>query len=176
MREFETLQNLQYVIENLANGVNAFTGELAEESDIINDVKIARALFTTNEVLKELLEQQKPKQPKKPRKPMFVYNDDLIKQVVIEQRAISLSEIARNIVAAYNNECKLSYADIAEILYKEGILVDNDATTPKLKASEKAKEFGIWSEMVYRANGARLQTFYNENGQVFVLGMLKKHF
>ena len=89
---------MQYVIESLANGVNAFTGELAEETDIINDVKIARALFTTNEVLKELLEQQKPKQPKKPRKPMFVYNDDLIKQVVIEPRAISLSEIARNVV------------------------------------------------------------------------------
>ena len=70
----------------------------------------------------------------------------------------------------------MTYADIAEILYEEGILVENDAATPKLKASEKAKEFGIWSEMVYRANGARLQTFYNENGQVFVLGMLKKHF
>ena len=52
MRDFETLQNLQQVIENLANGVNVFTGELARETDIINDVKIARALFITNEVLK----------------------------------------------------------------------------------------------------------------------------
>ena len=55
MRDFDTLQNLQQVIENLANGVNVFTGELASETDIINDVKIARALFTTNEVLKELV-------------------------------------------------------------------------------------------------------------------------
>ena len=176
MRDTETLKNLQFIIENLANGANAFTGELAAETDIINDVKIARALFTTNEILKELLEQQKTKQPKKPKKPTFVYNEEIVKKVVIEQRAISLSQIARNILAAYNNECKLSYKDIAGVLYAEGILVDNEADTPKLKASEKAKEFGIWSEMIYRANGARLQTFYNADGQVFVLNLLKKHF
>ena len=176
MRDFDTLQNLQQVIENLANGVNVFTGELASETDIINDVKIARALFTTNEVLKELLVQQKPKQPKKPRKPMFVYDEEIIKKVVIVPRPISLSEIARNIVAAYNNECKLTYNNIAEILYAEGILVDNVADTPKLKASEKAKELGIWSEMVHHSNGDRLQTFYNPDGQVVVLGLLKKHF
>ena len=179
MRDFDTLQNLQQVIENLANGVNVFTGELASETDIINDVKIARALFTTNEVLKELLVQQKPKQPKKPRKPMFVYDEEIIKKVVIAPRPISLSEIARNIVAAYNNECKLTYNNIAEILYAEGILVDNVAETPKtpkLKASEKAKGLGIWSEIVHHSNGDRLQTFYNPDGQVVVLGLLKKHF
>ena len=176
LKDFETLQNLQYVIENLANGINVFTGEFAEETDIINDVKIARALFTTNEVLKELLEQQKPKRPKKHRKPMFVYNEELIKKVVIAPQPISLSEIARNIVAAYNNECKLTYNNIAEILCAEGILVENKSDTPKLRASDKAKDFGIWSEIVYHANGARLQTFYNSEGQVFVLGLLKKHF
>ena len=176
MRDFETLQNLQCVIENLANGVNVYTGEVAGETDIINDVKIARALFTTNEILKELLEQQKPKQPRKARKPMFVYDEEKIKKVEIVSRPISLSELARNIVAAYNNECKLTYNNIAEILYAEGILVDNEADTPKLKASERVKELGIWSEMVYRSNGERLQTFYDANGQMFVLGLLKKHF
>ena len=176
MRDFETLQKLQQVIENLANGVNVFTGELARETDIINDVKIARALFTTNEVLKELLVQQKPKQPKKHGKPMFVYDEELIKKVEIIPRPISLSEIARNIVAAYNNECKLTYRNITEILCAEGILVDNVADTPKLKASEKAKELGIWSEIVHYSSGDRLQTFYNPDGQVVVLGLLKKYF
>ena len=176
MRDLETLHNLQVVVENLARGVNAFTGEVANETDIINDVKIVRALFTTSEILKELIEQHKPKKVKTPRKPMFTYNEELIKNVVINPRPISLSEIARNIVAAYNNECKLTYNNIAELLYKEEILVDNDAETPKLKASEKAKQYGIWSEMVRRSNGERLQTFYNVEGQKFVLDLLKKYF
>ena len=176
MKDFETLQNLQCVIENLANGVNVYTGEVAGETDIVNDVKIARALFATNDILKELLEKQPPKQHKKDKKPMFVYDEEKIKKVEIVSSPISLSELARNIVAAYNNECKLTYKNIAEILYAEGILVDNEADTPKLKASEKAKKFGIWSEMVYRSNGERLQTFYDVNGQMFVLGLLKKHF
>ena len=38
MRDFETLQNLQQVIENLANGVNVFTGELARETDPENEL------------------------------------------------------------------------------------------------------------------------------------------
>ena len=108
-----------------------------------------------NEVLKELLVQQKPKQPKKHRKPMFVYDEELIKKVEIVPRPISLSQITRNIVAAYNNECRLTYNNIAEILYSEGILVDNVADTPKLKASEKAKELGIWSEIVHHSSGDR---------------------
>lgn len=176
MRDLDTLQNMNMIIENLANGINFFTGEIASDTDIVNDVRIARVLFKTTEILKELISQQKPTKSKKISKPMFVYNQELIKNVEINPRPISLSEISRNIVVAYNNECKLTYKIIAELLYREGVLIDNTEDTPKLKASDNAKQYGIWSEIVHRSNGDRLQTFYNEEGQRFVLGILKKYF
>lgn len=176
MKDFETLQTVQQVIENLANGINVFTGESAGDTDIINDVKITRALFTTNEILKELLMQKKQKSHKTTKKPMFVYNEELIKKVLIDSQPISLSGIVRNIMTAYNNECKLTYNNLAEILYAEGILVNNDTNTPKLKASEKAKKLGIWSEIVHYSSGDKLLTFYNSDGQTAVLELLKKYF
>ena len=176
MIDYENLNNLQIVIENLANGVNVFTGEVANETDIVNDVKIARALFTTNKILKELLEKQKPRKSKKEQKPQFTYKDELINNVAINTRAISLSEIVRNIISAYNNECKLSYSIVADVLCKEGILIENSDKTPKLRASDKAKDFGVWSEVVHYSNGDRLQTFYSPDGQKYVLQVLKKYF
>ena len=176
MRDIETLQNLQDIIENLANGINVFTGELANEGDIINDVKIVRGLFTVNEILKELIAQPAPKKAKKAKKATFVYNEELINKVIISPRAISLSEIIGNIKAAYNRECKLTYNNLADMLYSEGILIENTDKGPKLKASEQAKQFGIWSEILHHTNGDKLHTYYDECGQKYVLKLLKEYF
>lgn len=175
MKDSETLKTVQEIIETLANGVNYFTGEEAGEDDIVNDVRIVRALFTANEVLNEAIGKQKPKRERQYPKPIFVYDEEIIKNVKISSRPISLSEIVRNILVAYNFECRLTYYMVAEILYREGILEYNEDGSPRYKANENAKRYGVWSQYVYRRHGERLQTFYDENGQRFVLEILKKH-
>ena len=174
MKDSETLKTVQEVIETLANGVNYFTGEEAGEDDMINDVRIVRALFAANEVLNEVIGKQRPKRERHNQKPFFVYDEEIIKNVKISSRPVSLSEIVSNILAAYNFECRLTYYMVAEILYREGILEYNKEGFPRYKASENAKRYGIWSQYVYRRYGERLQTFYDDNGQRCVLKILKK--
>lgn len=175
MKDLETIKNTQIVIENLANGVNIFTGEMAKDDDIINDVKISRCLFYVNELLKDLMnDSMEPKKQKRIRKSAFVYDEAIVSKVTIEQRGISLSQIAMNITVAYEGKCKVVFNDLASLLYKKGILIDHDAKTPKLKAAPAAKELGIWSELIHASSGDRLQTFYNENGQRYVLSILQE--
>lgn len=175
MKSAETLTELQSVIENLANGINAFTGECANEDDIVNDVKIARCLFATSEVLKELVAKQSTKR-KRVRKAAFYYDAERMQKVLIEPRPISLTVLLHNISVAYDYECRLTYNEISPVLLEEGVLEFRDyGRGARRVASPTAKQYGIWSEISYR-NGPHMLTFYDENGQKYVLELLKKHF
>lgn len=174
IKDAETLHVLRAVIDSLANGVNYFTGEVAAETDIVNDIKIVRALFSASEVLKEVEKGQFASLRR--RKLTFKYNEELISKVEIRPRPVSLSELRANILAAYNGECKMSYKFLSEMLFREGVLVESGVRKPRYIAAESAKKFGIWTEKVYLPYGERQHAVFDENGQRYVLELLKKYY
>lgn len=169
--EKETIANLQESVEKLAQGVNPFTGEIARDDEILNDVKVSRCLFAVNGVLKELLNGKTS--AKKSKKHKFEYRAELTPQIKIEDYSISLSQIVRNILEVYGKEVKLTYYDLAQVLYKRGLFVDNPEETPRMIASEKAEQYGIFLKRVHGNAGDRWQTVFDQNGQRYAIDLLK---
>ncbi len=169
--EKETIANLQESVEKLAQGVNPFTGEIARDDEILNDVKVSRCLFAVNGVLKELLNGKTS--AKKSKKHKFEYRAELTPQIKIEDYSISLSQIVRNILEVYGKEVKLTYYDLAQILYDRGLFVDNTEETPRMIASEKAEQYGIFLKRVHGNAGDRWQTVFDQNGQRFAIDLLQ---
>lgn len=168
----EFANEMQRYVEQLAKGINPFTGEIAKEDEIINDVKVSRCLFCVSDILKEIANTTPVRTYTK--KTKFVYNPELTDKIRIVDRPISLSQIIRNILEVYGEECKLTYYDVTPILCEKGILVENDEKSPKLVASEQAKQYGIWAQRVSPKNGGeRWRTVYDQNGQRYVLSILK---
>ena len=54
--ELEIMTHAKHYIDQMANGVNPLTGEPANESDIINNVRISRCLFYVSDVLRQVIE------------------------------------------------------------------------------------------------------------------------
>lgn len=128
-------------------------------------------MFAVNDILKDLI--GKKPSAKKPKKHKFENNDELTAKVQIENYPISLSQIIRNILFVYGDENKLTYYDIAQVLYAKGLLTENTESTPKLIASENAKQYGITLKRIHSNKGDGWQTVFDENGQKYVLSLLK---
>ena len=175
MEELDVLKRAQFYVEQMANGVNPLTGEIIDENDFVNNVRISRCLFFVNEKLKELIDNGGEVGAKKRRaKEKFVFNKDKIDAINTEDRAICLSEIIRNVKKAYDDRCRLTYADVASILQEKGLLIANDGAGPKLVASPQAEQFGIRSELVHGRDGDYYRTLYDLRGQKLVLSLLEE--
>lgn len=174
MEEIDILKRAQYYVEQMANGYNPLTGEEIDENDFINNVRISRCLFYVNGKLKELIQNGgEVNRTKRQPKEKFVYDQEKIDKVVIEDRDISLSEIIRNIQAAYDNQCRLSYSIVATLLQEKGILIANNQPGAKLIASPQAAKYGIHAELAHGRNGDYMKTLYNADGQKLVLTLIK---
>ena len=53
MKNEYTVQNTIKILDDLARGIDPFTGEALPETDIVNDIRISRYLFTALGVLRE---------------------------------------------------------------------------------------------------------------------------
>lgn len=56
MTELEIIVRAQMYLEKLANGVNPLTGQEVPENDVVNEIRIARCLFYTSGILKQIVE------------------------------------------------------------------------------------------------------------------------
>lgn len=171
MSELEKLQKAQLYIEKLANGIDPISNDPIKDDSVLNNIKIARCLFYINEVLKSLL---KDGGKIKKAKTDFVYNEELIKDVYISERPISLTEIIRNVKKVYG-DIKLSYQIVANLLQQKGILINNPfGQRPKLIPSQEASKLGILIEKRMGERGEYQVTLYDKNAQRLVLNFLKE--
>ena len=53
MKNEYTVQNTIKILDDLARGIDPFTGEALPETDIVNDIRVSRYLFTALGVLRE---------------------------------------------------------------------------------------------------------------------------
>ena len=173
---------LQQSIERLAQGANPFTGEIAKSDEILNDVRVSRCLFAVNDILRDIVNGDLTAaatttvkmSANKTRKHKFQYDETLAAQVEIQSYPISLSQIIRNVLVVFGSENKLKYADLAQVLLQKGLFVENSEKSPKLIASESAAQYGITLRRVHGKGGDRWQTVFDQNGQKFVIDLLRE--
>ena len=147
MEERDKILMAQDWVRKLANGINPLTGNAVKEDDVVNNVHISRCLFYVADLLGKHTEKRSrsnssrtiPFAASTVRKEKYNYVD-----------AISISAFAREIEKLIPEDMKaLGYPLMTNWLVQNGLLRESEpdinGRTYKI-ASEKGKEFGIYSE------------------------------
>ena len=58
MTELETMQRAKMYVEKMANGIDPLSGRPAQETDLINNVRISRCLFYVADILQKVIDNQ----------------------------------------------------------------------------------------------------------------------
>ena len=171
----EVLKKTQQYISCMARGINPVTGEMVADDDSLNNVHISRCLFCVDDILKELIKEQhnEKEKPNRPRKAAFVYDQEKIDLVRISNAPISLSQILRNIKTAYDGMIKITYQEVATYLFEKGVFIENAEKLPHYIAAPNMQEKGIYVEKYFSSKGFVLRTLFNEQGQRYLLELLK---
>lgn len=170
----ERIAQLQGYVELLAKGIDPFTGEVASEGDVLNNVSVTRCLFEVNDLLKEVI-RELPRIGRRKRHP-FVYDEALSAKIEIKKHPITLSQLVRNIVAVYGRENRVTYYDLLPLLVERGYLRENPEGNPKYIAAEGAEQYGVLMDRIATARGVGMRwvTLYNEVGQRMVIDLLRE--
>lgn len=177
MTEMEKLAVAQMYIERLANGINPLTGQEVPDTDIINNVKIARCLFYVADVLKQVQENGGGSPSKsKIKKCLFALGYERRKDFRYSETPISASEIARRINELIDSEImkKISYRDIVEWLIEIELLVESTNEAGKIVRYPtcNGKTIGISIEQRNGTNRIYQVVLYNKEAQMFILDNL----
>lgn len=177
MTEIEKIAYAKSYIDKLANGINPLTGEVASDTDVINNIRISRCLFYVSDLLRQMVEnggvsQKKSKLSKKP----FYLEHEERKRFRLSKEPIPVSEITRRINELIPSEdmIKLNYKHILNWLFEIGALhfvSDNDGKMIRQPTSTGA-HLGIYTEERMGARGAYCVIVYDEMGQQFILDHL----
>lgn len=157
------------VIKALAEGVNYFTGEKAEDDSILNDASVIRALFRVYDILKNIT-------PEKIKKAEFTCPHD-IEQKFEYEKALTMTGIRTKISLLYPGIKMFKTKQLTELLVQRGLLerVPNEKGYLKAVATENAKQFGIYNEERTTMYDRTYQAvMYDPNGQKLVLSLLKE--
>lgn len=173
MEDFDILKHAQTYIEKMATGIDPLTGNAVPSTDLIANDRISRCLTYVNDKLKALIAAGGVIGRSAP-KPAFVYDAAKMADVTYVDRAISLTEILRNVAKAYDNRYSITYRLVAPLLVEKGVLVKESADSDKLVAAPSAKALGIWSEPAVGRDGqSYVRTLYDASGQRYVVSLLK---
>ena len=73
MDDLELMKHAKSYIDKMANGVDPITNEPVPDSDLINNVRIARCLFYVSSILDQIIKGENPlPKPRKPEKKPFI--------------------------------------------------------------------------------------------------------
>lgn len=157
------------VIKALAEGVNYFTGEKAENDSILNDANVIRALFRVYDILKNIT-------PEKIKKTEFICPHNIEEKFGYE-KALTMTGIRTKISLLYPGIKMFKNKQLTELLIQRGLLerVITEKGTLKTVATENAKQFGIYNEERTTMYGSTYQAIvYDPNGQKLALSLLKE--
>ena len=157
------------VIKALAEGVNYFTGEKAEDDSILNDANVIRVLFRVYDILKSIT-------PEKIKKTEFICPHDIEEKFEYE-KALTMTGIRTKISMLYPGIKMFKNKQLTELLIQRGALerVVNENGYLKTVATQNAKQFGVYNEERTTMYGKTYQAImYDPNGQKLVLSLLKE--
>lgn len=173
MTELEIIARAQMYLEKLANGVNPLTGAEVGENDVVNDIRIARCLFYTSGILKQIVENKGKFKGEMPDRKPFCITQEQISRYEFSEYGLSITEITKRfnslIDTVYVKELKTK--DISEWLVETGLLTNivvNNKT--RRRPTPKGETIGIFTEERSNQYGTMYEgVFYNTKAQHFIV-------
>lgn len=190
--ELKILERAEMYLRKLSNGVNPLTDEFLNDSDVCRQERISKCLLYVADYLQQKIapkgsqqNDQKPQKKLQPRKVRelataeLVLNEESLAKFECSEEPISVSGFVRKVndlIPAGSGMMPLMYADVAEVLSQEGILVkaDNDKSKELNLPSPRGEELGfVKAEAEIRGRHA-VYTKCDLNAQKFILENIQK--
>lgn len=179
MTELETVIRAKKYIDNLANGINPLSGEMVDDKDIINNVRISRCLFYVSNILGQVIDnggQVKKNKSNKVNKEKFNLTDEQIESLIPHMTELSATKVLviinEQIDSNYMKKLKLS--TLLNWLINKGLL--RETTNDNGRTVKLPTDAGIMlglSEKIYSDLGIEKRyTVYNKNAQQFIFDNL----
>lgn len=161
-------------IDDLANGVNPFTKEEVNETDIINNVKISRCLFYVSEILGEVISNGGVKKPPKQKQVDFNIDNIDFDSIEISDAPVTVSIIAQRINAVKpENMKKLKVTAITNWLVSINMLKVIKINNKNVKqVTDSGMDLGLTEEERLGQYGKYYAVTYNKNAQQFIVDNL----
>lgn len=172
MNELEIIARAQMYLEKLANGVNPLTGAEVSAGDVVNDVRIARCLFYTSGILKQIVENKGKFKVEMPDRKPFSITSEQLAHYEYSEYGISITEVTKRFNAlidpVYIKELKTK--DISEWLVEAGLLTNivvNNKT--RRRPTSQGETIGIFTEERSNQYGMMYEgVFYSTKAQHFI--------
>lgn len=178
MDEKRLVEHANDYIKQMARGVNPLTGEILDDNDLINDVRISRCLFYVSEILSKYYDSLKKSGNSVRRKKKFYasYNDLINFDYSIEP--IYISVLTDKINAEFNSDTmrKLPTTAISNWLVANGYLVvytKDDGKNSK-KPTSLGEELGIKQVIKEGVKGPYVVNTYNINAQRYIINNIEE--
>lgn len=190
--ELKILERAEMYLRKLSCGVNPLTEESLSENDACKQERISKCLLYVADYIQQKIapksdrqvasKPQKKLQPRRVRElatAELVLNEDALAKFEFSEEPISVSGIVRKVndlIPSGSGMMPLMYADVAEILSQEGILLKQggDAGKELNLPSPRGEELGFArAEEMIRGRQA-VFTKCNLNAQKFIIGNIQK--
>ncbi len=168
------LKRAKEYIDNMANGINPITGEVLDDDNVINNVKVSRCLFYVSNVLNDVIEGNfKAYKKASVKKIPFYMTLEEISKFQIDDSETYISNFANEInnFLEDSSRKKLTYKDIKNWLVQNGYLIEAETIENGRKKripTELGVQAGFRSESRTAQNDARYE--------VIVIGKTAKEF
>lgn len=178
MTELEKMQRAKMYIDKMANGINPIDDVPADDSDIINNIRVSRCLFYVSDILGQVIQNggNIGKKSKKPLKRDFYLSDEIRKTMSFDDIPLPISEIVKrlNYLADLETCHKLSYKRVVSWLIEIGAIKVTVAENGKERKSptEQGEELGIFTETRMGYRGQYEVILYNKSAQQFIVDNL----
>ena len=173
MTELETIKRAKMYIDKLANGINPLDDSNLPESDIVNNVRIARCFFFVSDVLNKVIENNGVIRMQNKYKADFSISFEEIQKFSFSDTPIPVTKIAERINALIDveNMKKITYNNICDWLVAVEILkIETNAEGKnRKKPSESGREMGISTEERIGNKGSYTAVLYNRKAQQFIV-------
>ena len=171
--ELEIMTHAKHYIDQMANGVNPLTGEPANESDIINNVRISRCLFYVSDVLRQVIEKGGLQKKAAVKKAPFALTAEQIAGYTYD-KPLAVTAIAARLSALTDTDKmqNLSYKIIQTYMKTMGYLEERPAKQPgktRPWPTEAGFSLGIFTEDRNGMSGPYTVILYNTDAQKFIL-------
>lgn len=190
--ELKILERAEMYLRKLSNGVNPLTEESLGDSDICKQERISKCLLYVADYLQQKIapkgsrqNDQKPQKKLQPRKVRelataeLVLSEESLAKFECAEEPISVSGFVRKVndlIPAGSGMMPLMYADVAEVLSQEGILVkaDGDKGKELNLPSPHGEELGFMKAEAEIRGRHAVYTKCDLNAQKFILENIQK--
>lgn len=174
MTELETIQRAKMYIEQLAQGIDPFSGQELPENSTLNDVRLARCFFYVSSILEQVI--RNGGQVGTVQKSEFTITPEQLATVQVSPYPIQITEFADALLQAVDKRSvkKLNVTKITNWLIEKGLLAKEPTLDGKSRRVPTAagRNLGITTQLRQSPDGEYLAVYYDSNAQRFLLDHL----